>query len=235
MHADLDSSILSVLHDLEEKARTLVWWSPTQIARGDDIAGDPTKGERAWIIPETTGVFLRDLALKRGVKNILELGTSIGYSTIWLASALAENTAEERAGQARPDAQHQGQPHAHARLHSIDMRAEKHAIAAKAIADAGLAGHVILHTGMTADILPSLADMFGKQTIDLLFMDADRGHYHEYLPLIAPHLSDDAIIIADNALNMQERMKPFLESLTTHGWTWHIKDLDNGILIATKV
>ena len=115
------------------------------------------------------------------------------------------------------------------------MRAEKHAIAAEAIAEAGLADYVTLHTGMTADILPSLADMFGNQKIDLLFMDADRGHYHEYLPLIAPHLSDNAVIVADNALNMHERMKPFLEALTAHGWTWHIKDLDNGILIATKV
>ena len=71
-------------------------------------------------------------------------------------------------------------------------------------------------------------------SIDIVFLDADRGHYHRYFEKIIPYLHEQSIIIADNAINMQTRMKPFLELLELKGWKYEIIDIDNGILIATK-
>jgi predicted O-methyltransferase YrrM len=62
----------------------------------------------------------------------------------------------------------------------------------------------------------------------------DRGHYHEYFPFIKKHLLSGALLIADNAGNMNQRMKPFFDLLTDEKWDWEIKDLDNGILIANQ-
>lgn len=207
----MNPKVRKILDRVRNQAETLVWWSPSQIARGDDIANDPSQGERAWIVPETTGQFLYEAVLVQKPKIILEFGTSIGYSTMWLAAAASAYGGH---------------------VHSIEMKQEKHALAKEHIDQAGLSEAATLHLGKISEILPRLPLILGAQKISMVFMDADRGHYHEYFPMIQSLLSDDATIIADNAGNMNSRMTPFLELLNHEGWQYEIKDMDNGILIA---
>lgn len=63
-----------------------------KIARGDHLKDDPSIGEHAWSIPETTGKLLYSLITSHDLKTGLELGTSVGYSTLWIAAGLAHNS-----------------------------------------------------------------------------------------------------------------------------------------------
>ncbi len=202
-----------IITRVQEQSKNLVWWSPSQIARGDDIANDPAKGERPWSVPEATGRFLHETVSELQPKIILELGTSIGYSTLWMAHAAAAYGGH---------------------IHTIEMKPEKYALARKNIKDAGFEPAVAFHHAMIMDVIENLQNILGETKIDLVFMDADRGHYHEYFPLIKKHLSEKALLIADNAGNMQGRMTPFLKLLVQEGWTYEIKEMDNGILVAKR-
>lgn len=196
---------------VEEQAKSLVWWSPDQIERGEHLVNDPKKGERAWSVPRETGEFLHALILDKQPGIILELGTSIGYSTLWLAHAAASYGGH---------------------VHTIERQSHKFEIARENISSGGLGHAVSFYKGEIMEVLKSLEGTFQKGRIGLVFMDADRGHYHEYFPLLKPYLTADAVIVADNALNMNKRMQPFFQVLDSEGWHYEIKDLDNGLLIA---
>lgn len=198
-----------LLTTIAAQAPSLVWWKPEQIARGEDFQNNPTKGERPWIIPETTGAFLYSLVQERGFSRILELGTSIGYSTLWLAYAVEPLNGS---------------------IHTIERSHNKIAVAQNYFEQSMTMTPITLHEGLIQDIIQTFPDSL---MFDCVFMDADRGHYHEYFPFIKKHLLPGALIIADNAGNMHQRMQPFFDLLTREGWTWTINPIDNGLLIAT--
>ena len=200
----------TILSELAQQATTMVWWKPEQRARGEDIVNDPKKGERPWIIPEATGAFLYDTIINNRSRSVLELGTSIGYSGLWIAFALR---------------------HTQGHLHTIERSENKIAVAREVFKNAHVDELITLHEGMIMRILAELPD---DLTFDGVFLDADRGHYHEYFPIIEQHLAPGAWVIADNAGNMSKRMSPFFELLTKLGWEYEILDIDNGVLLARK-
>jgi len=206
-------NFLEVIKRIEAESPTLVWWSKTQLERGEHLENNPTKGERPWSVPRATGEFLRAFILEHAPKNILELGTSVGYSTVWMASAAAEIGGH---------------------IHTIEMQPHKCDIAKRNISDAGLSDFVTFHQGKILETIPTLPKYLKDQKIDLIFMDADRGHYHKYFKIIEPMITNNATIIADNAINMQTRMSPFLELLKDSDWNYEILNFDNGVLIAKK-
>ncbi len=205
-------SFEDVIARIEHQANTLVWWSPDQIARGEHLANNPTKGERPWSIPHKTGVFLHDMVLHRKPHTILELGTSIGYSTAWLAHA-----AQTYGGH----------------VYTVERQPHKYEIAQQNLADAGLLDTVSMYSAEISAILHRLELMPELSSIDMVFLDADRGRYHEYIPLIKNHLAPGVVLVADNAGNMANRMQPFFDLLTAEGWDYIVHDFDNGILVAT--
>lgn len=196
------------LKKIEQESHDLVWWKVEQKERGEDIVNDPKKGERPWIIPESTGQFLHDMIMKNNVTSVLELGTSIGYSTIWIADALSQN-----------------QGHVHTIEHSLN----KIPVAKKYFQESGLEHLITLHEG---NILDALEQFHDDLKFDFVFMDADRGHYHEYFPLIKKHLREGAVIVADNAGNMNARMQPFFDLLKQENISFEILPMDNGLLVA---
>ncbi len=206
-------SIQDLLKKIEQESHSLVWWKDEQKARGEDIVNDPKKGERPWIIPESTGQFLHDLIIKNNFSSVLELGTSIGYSTIWIADALSKISPSTSSG------------HVHTTEHSLN----KIPVAKKYFQESGLEHLITLHQG---NILDTLEQFPSDLKFDFVFMDADRGHYHEYFPLIKKHLSEGAVIVADNAGNMNARMQPFFDVLNQEGVAFEIIQMDNGLLVA---
>src|SRR5215468_943088 len=104
------------------------------------------------------GKLLHLLARAHGARNILEIGTLGGYSTIWLARALP----------------------ASGRLITLEADPKHAAVAQANIARAGLADVVELRLGPALEALPQLAAE-GRGPFDLIFIDADKPSYPEYL------------------------------------------------------
>lgn len=228
----MDQFLLKI-RAVENDSRNMVWWKPEQIDRGEHLRDDNIKGERPWIIPETTGRFLYDCIHDHGYTRILELGTSIGYSTLWLAKALQDlNTTP---GQTHPlpplvkGAEHHIRQLSH--IDTVERSDNKVPVAQKYFNDFGVSDIITLHHTRIPLFLQTIPD---DTVYDCMFLDADRGHYHEYLPILQQHLSPSGVIIADNAGNMQTRMQPFLDLLTECGFHWEILDIDNGLLVARK-
>jgi predicted O-methyltransferase YrrM len=117
------------------------------------------------------------LARIQGAKNILEIGTLAGYSTIWLARALPPG----------------------GRL--ITMEADvRHAEIARAnIARAGLANVVELRLGNALDTLPQLAAE-GRGPFDLIFVDADKESSAEYFAWSLKLSRRGSLLVFDNVV-----------------------------------
>jgi predicted O-methyltransferase YrrM len=121
-----------------------------------------------------TGTILNILAKEAGAKRILELGTSYGYSTTWLAEA-----ARATGG----------------KVISIDIDSKKQHYAREALARAGLASFVEFLAGDALKILPKIAGPF-----DFVLVDLWKDLYVPCLDLFYPKLAPGAIIVADNML-----------------------------------
>jgi len=142
-----------------------------------------------------------------GRKNVLEIGTSNGYSTIWIAAAL----------KACDDA----------RFISIEISPEKLVLARKNLAAAGLGHRVELREGHATELIADL-----KGPFDCVFFDADRVSAPSQLRLLLPRLSGDVFLLADNALShpeeisayktMVEQLPGFICTLTPVGKGLHI-------------
>jgi predicted O-methyltransferase YrrM len=140
--------------------------------QSSDAAGLPSISVSA-----SQGKLLHLLARVQGARNILELGTLGGYSTIWLGRALP----------------------ADGRLITLEFD-PKHAEVARAnIARAGLASVVEVRVGRALDTLPQLAAE-GRGPFDLIFIDADKPGYPDYLPWALKLSRRGSLIIADNVV-----------------------------------
>ncbi|WP_026695223.1 O-methyltransferase [Peribacillus kribbensis] len=122
------------------------------------------------------GKLLHLLARMKKSKNILEIGTLGGYSTIWLARALAEG----------------------GRLVTLEYE-EKHAeIARKNIIRAGLADSVEIIVGAALNTLPHL--LAQGRTFDFIFIDADKPNNPHYLEWALKLSQPGAVIVGDNVV-----------------------------------
>lgn len=119
------------------------------------------------------GRFLQMLVSLTQAKSILEIGTFTGYSAICLARGMK----------------------AEGRLHTIDIKEEFFQMANKYIKKAGLENQITQHIGNALDIIPQIAEKF-----DLIFIDADKVNYPQYLELVVDKLYSGGLLIADNVL-----------------------------------
>ena len=121
-----------------------------------------------------TGRVLNILIKNAKAKSILELGTSYGYSTLWLAEA-----ARETGG----------------KVASLELADYKARHARDALARAGLADHVEIHVGSAVEILPKLAGPY-----DFVLIDLWKELYVACLDLVYPKLVHGAFVAADNMI-----------------------------------
>ena len=147
-------------------------------------AQEPERSRKLLNLEPDTAELVSILARSSGAKRALEIGTSNGYSTVWLAASI------------RP---------AGGRLISIERNREKQMMARDNLQKAGLLDTADLLLGDATEIVKTLVGPF-----DLVFFDADRTSASEQLALLLPKLAPRALILADNALSHPDQIADYL-------------------------
>jgi predicted O-methyltransferase YrrM len=150
---------------------------PSDPALDAALAACTEEGLPAINVTPSQGKLLHLLARLQGAKNILEIGTLGGYSTIWLARALP----------------------ADGRLITLEADAKHARVASENIARAGLADVVELREGKALETLPELAAE-GLEAFDLIFIDADKRNNPNYFDWALRLAHKGSLIIVDNVV-----------------------------------
>jgi predicted O-methyltransferase YrrM len=140
------------------------------------------------------GKLLNLLARSIGARNILEVGTLGGYSTIWLGRALASG----------------------GRLLTLEANPEYAQIATSNIAHAGLGEVVEVRVGPALETLPALAAE-GGDPFDLIFIDADKYNTPNYFTWALELSRPGSLIVADNVIRDGAVVDPASEEPSVQG------------------
>ncbi len=136
-------------------------------------------------IYEDVGLFLNILVKATKATSILEIGTSNGYSTIWLALAVKENMGK---------------------ITTLECDSRKVKMALEHIKRANLENIVTIIEGDAKEIIKSF-----NQEFDFIFIDAEKEDYIEYFDLAFPKLKVGGIIIADNVVSHSDSLKEYVD------------------------
>lgn len=142
------------------------------------------------IIGKIKGQVLVRMVQAEKPRRILEIGTLVGYSAILMAKHLAEG----------------------AKIISIEVDKEAADQAKNNIKEAGLEDKIELVVGDARREIKKL-----KEKFDVLFLDAAKEQYLEYLKLAEPKLKEGAIVVADNVKIFRDDMADFLEYVRESG------------------
>jgi predicted O-methyltransferase YrrM len=146
---------------------------PSDTALEAALQASADAGLPAIAVSPNQGKLLMIMAQMIGARRILEIGTLGGYSTIWLARGLAPG----------------------GRLITLEADPKHAGVARANIARAGLGDVVEVRVGKALDTLPLLEGPF-----DLIFIDADKVTYPEYLSWAVKLSRSGSVIIADNVV-----------------------------------
>jgi predicted O-methyltransferase YrrM len=146
-------------------------------------------------ITPDTGRFLALLIQLVGARDVLEIGTSDGYSTVWLGDA-----AEGQGG----------------RVVTVEKSAWKADLARHTLVEAALEKTVTLIDEGIESVLPGLPD----ESVDFMFLDADRSGYARYVEGLARVLRPGGLWVTDNAVSHASELDALLRfAASLDGWS----------------
>ena len=159
---------------------------------------------KLWNINEQTAQLLYILIKTKQPKNILEIGTSNGYSTFWISLAA------EQFG---------------AIIDTIEVDKPRFKLAQKNLTGRN---NIIFHFGKAEHIIPEL-----NKKYDFVFIDANKVDYINYIKLIIKKLNDKAIIVANNVISHKESLQEYLDYINSNSaFESMILDIDSGLEIS---
>lgn len=140
-------------------------------------------------VPPQDGRLLRILTEATGAKNVVEIGTSNGYSGLWICLALRSTGGK---------------------LITYEIDAYRASLARKNFKRAGVDQIVTLVEGDAHETVKKL-----KEPIDVLFIDADKSGYLDYLNKLLPLVRPGGLILAHN-VGMRREIQNYVEAVTTN-------------------
>lgn len=200
----MDKALLRLLREIEKHGRA-------------NDARESDRARKMLNLEPGTAQLVSILLRSSGGRRVLEIGTSNGYSTIWLAWSLGENIAAPAREAAAPPPQAPAkmkmprtsadptQSPDDARIISIDRSPDKHALARENLRRAGFAAQVDLRTGDATEIVGKLRGPF-----DFVFFDGDRLSAPAQLRLLLPRLAPKALVLHDNAVSHPGEIAEYL-------------------------
>jgi len=163
------------------------------------------EAEKYANISRETAIFLFTLVKLLKPQRILEIGTSNGYSSIWLSL---------------------GNPQAE--IITIEKNPERTHKALNNFKQASIT-NIELRQGNALEIIPSFNKLF-----DFVFIDGTKAEYITYLQLLKTKLSNKAVIICDNAESHKEKIQTAKDYLKEQQITYTILPLGSGLLVIGK-
>ena len=170
-------------------------WGVQEAARLDDgeirAFLDGIHGKRGMMnVPRVDGEFLHDFIVERGYKRGLEIGTSNGYSAIWMGMALRKTGGK---------------------LVTLEIDKRRASLARENFARVKLGEVIELREGDALAIIPGLSVPF-----DFVFIDAWKPDYIRYFRMVFPKVRVGGAIFAHNVLSHGSEMRDFLETIEEH-------------------
>jgi predicted O-methyltransferase YrrM len=153
------------------------------------VLADIAANEQFRNVPEHDGRLLRILTQATGAKHVVELGTSTGYSGIWFGLALKQTGGK---------------------LTTYEIDPGRAATARENFKDAGLSDIITIVEG---DAHENVKKLTGE--IDIIFLDADKEGYIDYLNTLLPLLRTNGLVLAHN-INPQMADPDFMKAITTN-------------------
>ena len=141
-------------------------------------------------VPPEDGKVLRLLAEATGAKHIVEVGTSNGYASIWFCLALRATGGK---------------------LTTFEIDPKRAALARENFKKAGVDKLVTIIVGDAHENVKML-----REPIDIVFIDADKDGYLDYLNKLLPLVRPGGLIIAHNTTDVASQMQDYLEAVTTN-------------------
>ncbi len=167
-----------------------------------------------WNVDRKSANFL-NLAVKMiNAKSALEIGTSNGYSSIWIAKALKETRG---------------------RLITIEYWEKRMSLARENFKKTGVDDIIVPVVG---DAVQILADMKkeDKLRFDFIFVDANKAEYIEYFNSFDSLLEKNGVIIADNILSHYKKTKDYVEELMNNkNYQSQILNFEAGMMLSKKL
>ena len=154
-----------------------------ELDKQDRLDGTLRMNRLRQITPET-GKFISILAASAPKGDFLEIGTSAGYSTLWIALACQINTNK---------------------LTTFEILKEKANLARETFRITNLEHIIELIEGDARDYLQDY------KSISFCFLDAEKEVYEDCYDLLIPNMVKGGILVADNAINHYETLKPMLD------------------------
>ncbi|AJY51003.1 O-methyltransferase [Halomonas sp. KO116] len=166
--------------------------------------------KRMLNITRDTGEFLSVLVQATNAQRVLEIGTSNGYSTLWLAQAV------QRIG---------------GHVTTVELSEFKLEMAVRNFERSGLSDVITQHRGEAGGFLERLDDA----CFDLLFLDSKRSDYVQWWPNIQRVLRKGGLLVVDNATSHADEMADFMALVSADpDFTTCTVPVGNGEFLATR-
>jgi len=211
--ADLpgEEKIAHVLRRIEGEESKLFFDAPdvSAIQHGQKFSGERIG---LWSVPRTSGALLSRIVAHVRPKRVIEIGTSAGYSTIWMVEGFRLSGAKGA-------------------IDTIDSFFEKVKLAQHNFEEAGVENVTRLHQEDALTYLIAQPDV----SADFIFLDADKERYGTYLREIRRILAPGGLVIADNMYDFGHQMADYLEELRrARDFSSLLIERDNGLILSRK-
>ena len=170
-----------------------------------------------WNLDRDCANFLNTLIKTNNSKNVLEIGTSNGYSGVWILKALKETKGK---------------------LTTIEFWEKRQSVARKNFKLCCPDVQVEPKIGSAIVILEDILEEINKgkrEKFDFVFIDANKKEYIKYFELVDKMLNEKGIILADNILSHYEKVENYVNSLfLNENYQSQILKLGTGMMLSRK-
>ncbi|WP_133139520.1 O-methyltransferase [Legionella genomosp. 1] len=199
MFHNISAAIVERMNDLENRNR-------------EEMSGqiDIKHFDKLRQIPPETGRFISLLAATSSSKGQwIEIGTSAGYSTLWLALACK---------------------HLETKITTFELDQQKITLAKETFASAQVEQYVELVQGNVFDYLPNYKDL------SLCFLDTEKELYADCYDIVIPNMVSGGILMADNVISHQSDLQPMIDrALEDKRVDSLVVPIGQGILLCRKL